>query len=257
MTEITGYIDVAQVALYTFFAFFVGLVLYLRREDKREGYPLISERSGAVLVQGFPSIPSPKSYPMPEGHTAYLPGNNPEIARGGLVPSAPWPGAPMIPTGNPLVDGVGPAAWATRTDEPEVTWEGEPAIQPLCLVANTFVEPRDVTPIGMAVIAADGRTAGTIREIWTDRSEPQIRYMEMDLADAEAGAGPVLLPMGFARIDARRGFVRVKALLAHQFAEVPRTKSRETITKLEEDKITAYFAGGHLYATPARLGPVL
>lgn len=37
---ITGYIDVAQVVLYIFWAFFFGLVIYLLRENKREGYPL-------------------------------------------------------------------------------------------------------------------------------------------------------------------------------------------------------------------------
>ncbi|HEY5309302.1 MAG TPA: photosynthetic reaction center subunit H, partial [Casimicrobiaceae bacterium] len=43
---ITSYIDVAQIALYAFWIFFAGLIFYLRREDKREGYPLESDRSG-------------------------------------------------------------------------------------------------------------------------------------------------------------------------------------------------------------------
>jgi photosynthetic reaction center H subunit len=38
---ITQYIDVAQVVLYVFWVFFFGLIFYLRREDKREGYPLV------------------------------------------------------------------------------------------------------------------------------------------------------------------------------------------------------------------------
>ena len=59
MGDITSYIDLAQVCLYLFFAFFIGLVLYLRREDKREGYPLLSDRSGHVRVQGYPTIPRP------------------------------------------------------------------------------------------------------------------------------------------------------------------------------------------------------
>ena len=42
---ITGYIDVAQLVLYAFWIFFVGLIFYLRREDKREGYPLVSDRT--------------------------------------------------------------------------------------------------------------------------------------------------------------------------------------------------------------------
>ena len=37
---ITSNIDVAQVVLYAFFVFFAGLIFYLRREDRREGYPL-------------------------------------------------------------------------------------------------------------------------------------------------------------------------------------------------------------------------
>ena len=50
---ITGYIDVAQVALYAFWIFFAGLIFYLRKEDKREGYPLVTERPGYFL-EGFP-----------------------------------------------------------------------------------------------------------------------------------------------------------------------------------------------------------
>ena len=45
---ITGSIDVAQVVLYVFWIFFAGLIFYLRREDKREGYPLVSDRAGGV-----------------------------------------------------------------------------------------------------------------------------------------------------------------------------------------------------------------
>lgn len=258
MGDITSYIDLAQVCLYLFFAFFIGLVLYLRREDKREGYPLLSDRSGNVRVQGYPNVPSPKSFRTPEGHVSYAPETVKEIPRSGLRPTAPWPGAPLTPTGNPLVDGVGPASWANRMDEPEMTWEGEPAIVPLSIVDGTFVEPRDRNPIGMPVFAADRVQAGTVREIWTDRSEPQIRYLEVELTSATGNEGRhVLVPMGFIIIDTRRGIVTTNTLFAHQFGEIPRLKSERQITKLEEDKITGYFAGGLLYATPARLEPLL
>ncbi|WP_375462203.1 photosynthetic reaction center subunit H [uncultured Enterovirga sp.] len=257
MGEITSYIDVAQLTLYAFYIFFAGLVLYLRREDKREGYPLLSDRSGRVRVQGFPAIPSPKSFWMPEGHMSYAPETTTDIPRGGYRPAAPWPGAPMTPTGNPLLDGVGPAAWANRVDEPELTWEGEPAIVPLSIVDGTFVEPRDVNPIGMRVYGMDGREAGIVREIWTDRSEPQIRYLEVTVDTPAGTPRNVLLPMGFAVIDKRRGWVTTNTILASQFADVPELKSDRQITKLEEDKVTAYFAGGLLYATPGRLEPVI
>ena len=67
---ITSYIDVAQLALYAFWIFFAGLIVYLRREDKREGYPLESDRSGGrIKVQGFPAVPAPKTFTLHEGGT--------------------------------------------------------------------------------------------------------------------------------------------------------------------------------------------
>ena len=57
-------IDVAQIVLYAFWLFFAGLVYYLRREDKREGYPLVSPRGP---VQGWPVTPGPKSFVPREG----------------------------------------------------------------------------------------------------------------------------------------------------------------------------------------------
>lgn len=57
---VTQYVDFAQIALYVFWIFFAGLIYYLRREDKREGYPLETRRK--VRVQGWPPIPSEKYF---------------------------------------------------------------------------------------------------------------------------------------------------------------------------------------------------
>ncbi len=54
------YIDTPTVLIYLFWFFFFGLVVYLRREDKREGYPLESDRQN-VTVQGWPAMPAPKA----------------------------------------------------------------------------------------------------------------------------------------------------------------------------------------------------
>ena len=75
--EITGYIDVAQVTLYAFWVFFAGLIIYLRSEDKREGYPLESERSGQVTVQGFPPVPRPKTFRLSHGGSVTVPSTRP------------------------------------------------------------------------------------------------------------------------------------------------------------------------------------
>ena len=69
----TQYIDIAQLVLYLFWGFFFGLIIYLRKEDKREGYPLDSERAQDVKVQGFPSMPEPKRFDLPDGRTVYAP----------------------------------------------------------------------------------------------------------------------------------------------------------------------------------------
>ena len=68
---ITGYIDVAQVALYAFWIFFAGLIFYLRKEDKREGYPLVTQRPDHIL-EGFPPMPAPKTFLLPHGGTVTL-----------------------------------------------------------------------------------------------------------------------------------------------------------------------------------------
>ncbi len=54
-----NYIDLPTVLIYLFWIGFAGLIIYLRREDKRVGYPLESDRKG-LAVQGYPAIPSPR-----------------------------------------------------------------------------------------------------------------------------------------------------------------------------------------------------
>jgi photosynthetic reaction center H subunit len=252
---ITSYIDVAQVVLYAFWIFFFGLILYLRREDKREGYPLESERSGHISVEGFPAVPRPKTFRLASGQAYQAPRAFPEPELRAR-PSAPWPGAPLEPTGDALTDGVGPAAYALREPRPDVTIDGLPRIVPL-RVANEFhADGRDAELRGMPVYGADGRRAGTVEDLWIDRSEPQIRYIEIAVAVDESTRN-VLMPIHSAEIDAGRGRIEVPALLASQFASAPTLALADEVTLREEDRIAAYFAGGKLLAEPGRREPLL
>ena len=70
---LTQYVDVAQVVLYAFWIFLAGIIIYLHREDKREGYPLESERSAHIVVQGWPAVPAPKTYLLADGSTVQAP----------------------------------------------------------------------------------------------------------------------------------------------------------------------------------------
>ncbi|MBC8056202.1 MAG: PRC-barrel domain-containing protein, partial [Rhizobiales bacterium] len=116
------------------------------------------------------------------------------------------------------------------------------------------VSGNDPDPRGLPVIGADGAVAGTVRDMWVDRAEVVFRYLEVEVPVAGA-ARRVLLPMNFARVDSQR--VKVRAILAAQFAQVPGTRNPDAVTLLEEDKIMGYYGGGTLYATAARQEPLL
>ena len=276
---ITGYIDVAQLVLYGFWIFFAGLIIYLRREDKREGYPLESDRNdrtSRVSVVGYPQPPEPKQYLLPHGQGTREAPSEETPARDipGTAPSANWPGAPLMPTGDPMRDGVGPASYPNREDVPDLSIAGTPKVVPMRVASDFMVEPNDPDPRGMSVIAADGKVAGTVKDMWVDRAEPRILFYEVELNHQEESetesqteteseteeAGETnnpLLPYGFTRVSFGKKQIRVSSIMADHFKHIPRTASPDQITRLEEDRITAYFAGGHLYAHPTRQEPLI
>jgi len=250
---ITQYIDVAQLALYAFWIFFAGLIYYLHRENKREGYPLESDRSGSIRVQGFPSIPKPKTYLLPHGGTFSAPNDQRDTRSINATPVGPWPGAPLEPTGDPMLAAVGPGSYAERADVPDLTVDGQPKIIPLRRAAGFSLASGDPDPRGMPVVGADGQVAGKVSDVWVDTSEMLIRYYEADV-----GGKKTLIPNTFAKVtDGRNGAVTVKSIMARHFTNVPGLKNPDQVTFLEEDKIMAYYGGGTLYADPSRAEPFL
>lgn len=253
----TQYIDVAQVVLYLFWGFLAMIIIYLHQENKREGYPLESDRSAHVTVQGWPPVPSPKTYLLADGSKVYAPRAQPHDDRNvNATPIGPWPGAPLQPDGDPMVDGVGPAAYAERLDIPDVTLHGTPKLVPLRRLPDWHIEERDPDPRGMPVIGADGKQAGTVKDVWVDVSEYLMRYLEVEISDKLGHTRNVLLPTTLARIWGSTNRVEVKSIRAKQFMEVPATRNRDIVTRLEEDKICAFYSSGHLYAFPERSEPL-
>ena len=253
MGTIVGSIDLAQVVLYAFWIFFACLIIYLRREDKREGYPLESDRGGRAVIQGFPGVPRPKKFRMASGRVSFQPDFKGDRRPINAEPIARWPGAPLEPNGDPMLANVGPGSFAERDDRPELNAEGVPAIVPMRIEPHASVDPNDVDPRGLDVVGGDGKVAGVVSDIWVDRSEPQIRYLEVALASGKH----VLTPMVFAKIDSWRKVVGVDAIFAAHFVNIPTLQNPDVVTKLEEDRITAYFGAGLLYASPKRTGDVL
>lgn len=255
--HIAGSIDFAQVCLYMFWAFFIYLIFYLRKEDRREGYPLFSEADGGQKDRGFFFIPEPKTFDLPHGGTVQAPNFKLEEREMKIEKREVWPGAPYVPTGDPMADGVGPASYAERADKPDLTIEGHAKIVPLRVATDFAPAEGQLDLRGLDVIAADGEVAGTIADMWVDRTEALIRYLEVDVA----GGTKAILPMTLARVQKPMtrapGKVHVKSIMAAQFAGVPSVAKPDQITLLEEDKIQGYYAGGNLYASPERSEPLL
>lgn len=251
--SITSYIDVAQVTLYLFWAFFAGLILYLRREDRREGYPLYSEASNTHKGADFFFIPPPKVFKLSNGSTVSAPNDTPDTRPINATKVAPWPGAPLHPNGDPMLAAVGPGSYAARTNVPDMTTENTIKIVPLRSAANFACHERDGDPRGYRVVAADRKEAGVITDIWVDRSEQIFRYLEV----RTTGGRSALIPINFARINRNLKQVEIHALMANHFAAIPALANPDQVTRLEEDKICAYFGGGMLYAHPSRTEPWL
>jgi photosynthetic reaction center H subunit len=244
---LTGYFDVAQIVLYIFWLFLAGLVFYLRREDKREGYPLESDRPGSstrIRAQGFPAVPPPKTYRLLHGGTVQKPAAGRVDPVPSAQPTSSLPGAPLEPVGPALQSLLGPGAYANRADEPDLTIDGGPRILPMRVATEFSVEPRDPDPRGMPVVGADGNAGGHVVDIWIDRSEPQIRYLEVA---TEPGGKRVLVPIGLANVSVLRKHVKVESMPGSLFAGAPALADPDRITLREEDKVSAYFASGNLY----------
>lgn len=251
---LTSQLDVAQLALIVFFLFFVGLVRYLQRESNREGFPLVDPVSGATLRSpGLSGLPDPKTFLLSHGGTVVAP--RPEVeAPPANATAARFPGGPIEPVGHPLLSGVGPAAYTDRPDVADLEYfSGEPRIVPLHAAPGYSLAAEDPDPRGMPVVGADGATGGTVSEVWIDKTETMIRYLQV----ATNGGRSVLLPAPLADVQGEKGRVHVTAITGAQFEDVPATKSPDQVTLLEEDKIRAYFGGGVLYATPARVEPLI
>jgi len=253
---ITGYIDVAQVVLYVFWLFFAGLIIYLRMEDKREGYPLEStSQPWQKFGVFFPPYPGPKTFELDHGEQRSFSSGRRDSRELALEAAAPWEGAPYNPTGDAMQDGVGPASWAERADEPDLTLHGTPKIQPLRAMPEHAPCAVDQDPRGMTVLGLDKAVAGTVADIWVDAPDMMVRYLEVETA----GETPrrVLLPVPFVKVDQARRVVRVSAITAAQFANVPAHASDDRVTRLEEDRIAGFFGGGRLYATSSRMEPLI
>ena len=241
-----GQFDLASAVLWLFYFFFAGLVIWIQRENMREGYPLEDDEGNKSSNPSMWPLPEDKTFKLPHGRgeVTVPSGQAPERKDIALKRVGPGNGYPLEPTGDLMLDGVGPASWAPRKDHPELDGHGHPKIVPMSATEGFHVAAgRD--PRGLPVVAGDGEIVGKITDMWIDEPEQLVRYLELEL-DSKWGSGTRLLPVTFAKIKSDR--VNVHAIYGKHFATVPKIASPRQVTLLEEDKISGYYGGGKLYA---------
>lgn len=254
-TEFFGNFDLASAAIWLFYIFFAGLVYYLQTENMREGYPLETDDGAPAPNQGPFPVPKDKTFILPHGRgeVTVPSGQRPDRPVLALQRTSKAAGSPYVPTGDPMMDGVGPASWAPRRDVPELDAHGHAKIQPMSAMEDFEVSAgRD--PRGKPVVTGDGEVVGRVTDMWIDVPEQLVRYMTMDL-NPEGSGQTRLIPMNFAKIGSDR--VKIRSLFAHNIADIPGIKGSNEITLLEEEKIVAYYGGGTMYAHSSREEPLL
>ena len=130
-------------------------------------------------------------------------------------------GAPLVPTGNPMLDAIGPGSYAQRRDVPDLTMHGKPKIVPLRLAAGFHVDHRDPDPRGMPVLGADGEPAGSCQRAVGRPGRAVDRVLRSEPGRTVWQPSSVLLPVNFSTLSRSQGNIKVKAIYAHQFADVP------------------------------------
>ena len=241
-----GNMDVAQIILYAFWFFFAGLIFYLRREDRREGYPLENEVQRGSRPRDFLWIPTPKTFLRADGRKVQAPNFRPTRGRStrrrpsrGRARRSFRPAIRCPPTS-------GRAATPNAPDEPYQTAEGHDLLAPLRVATNFAVPAEGANPIGFEVFGADRPLAGV-----DQRPLGRPRRIDPALLRSRActGGKRVLVPVHFADVDSapprhRQGAdgrpVRRRAGDARP----------DKVTLLEEDKISAYY--GAARSTPRR-----
>ncbi|EIC21357.1 photosynthetic reaction center subunit H [Thiorhodovibrio frisius] len=253
---ITQYFDLAQVTLWAFWLSLLSVIFFNRREDKREGYPqeAVQIFGKTILTEGFPFMPAPKTFKLPHnGGDVVKPGPERPQYDFKLEQVDRFAGAAYRPVGNPMLAGVGPGAYAVRANKPDLTNAGDPRIVPMRVAKHFAVVDKDPDPRGMTVIGADGQVGGKVTEIWVDRAEPQVRYLELEAGNKKK----VLVPIALCVIKGQKREVKVRSINGIHFNDVPTLSNYDQITLAEEDKVSAYYGAGTLYATPNRAESVL
>jgi photosynthetic reaction center H subunit len=124
---------------------------------------------------------------------------------------------------------------------------------PMRIAKDHVFDEDGPNPIGYDLVGFDGIVAGKITDAWVDREESLVRYLEAKLTNDKS----ILVPMPLSRVKDSTGQVLLASLKGEHVLEAPTLANPDQVTLREEDRIAAYFASGHLFATQARQESIL
>jgi photosynthetic reaction center H subunit len=144
-----------------------------------------------------------------------------------------------------------------RSDTPDISHDGKAKIVPLRVATDFGVAEGDINPVGLRVVGFDLVVAGTFPTSgWTAPNRCcAISKSPRKWAMRRGRSWCRSISASSARPGWRAHLLRAR-LRGEQFASVPGTKQPTASRFLEEDKITAYFGSGLLYADPSRQEPL-
>ena len=159
------------------------------------------------------------------------------------------PGAPIYPTGDPLLAGVGPGAYTLRRDEPFLMHDGSRQLAPLRDATDYHCVDPERDPRGLRMYGDDYVEVGTVTDVWIDKGSKILRYLEVAL-DGEPKHR--LVPIFYAQFWRKTKSFKLDCLSSTQFAKAPILRHPDIVTAREEDRINGFYAGGYMYSTPLR-----
>jgi photosynthetic reaction center H subunit len=88
-------------------------------------------------------------------------------------------------------------------------------------------------------------------DLWVDRAEPLSVTQNLMRAGRRIAADDIW------QWSQATGLSMCKSIRSDQFAQVPGLSNPDQVTLQEEDRISAFYGGGHLYAMPMRSEPLI
>ena len=197
--------------------------------------------------RGFLLIPAPKTFRSPNGEVVQAPNYERDTRPINATKIEPWPGAPFEPNGDPHARRRRSRLLYRSPRQAGQDADGHDLIAPLRVATHFARLARRRQPVGLRRHRRRPHRRGHGQgRLGRPRRERAALLRGRNCATA----GTVLLPVNFCDVVLASADVKVNALLAAQFVNVPTARQPDASPCWRKRRSPAYYGGGTLYATP-------